>query len=74
MTTATLELPKGFTFEKLESFAKLLDLQILEFNTFDDELDAETLKHIDEGLEDIKMGRFISSDEVHRQALEICTK
>ncbi len=74
MKTVLLKLPKGFTFEKLQHFVQLLDLEILDFSEGKEELDAETSRHIDEGIAEVKKGLLTSDAEVQRKALEVCTQ
>ncbi len=56
MTTTVLELPQGFTFEKLQMLANLLDLKVIDF--VDEAEQKEDIRLFDEGMADKTKGEL----------------
>ncbi|MFJ1366461.1 hypothetical protein [Capnocytophaga canimorsus] len=61
MRTITLQIPDNFSFDKLEDFAKRFDLKII--SSFEEDFDFH-LERVNQGMNQVKEGLFISNDEV----------
>ncbi len=74
MTTITFTLAQQQDIQKVLAILKIFGAQNIQSKSVSEKLPTSVVKAIEEGLEDIENGAIVSSEEVHKKALELCTQ
>lgn len=72
MTTISFTVPKTADVNKIIGILKIFEVE--DITTTNEKLPNYVVEGVEKGIQEIKEGKGISSMEVHKRALKLCTK